>query len=85
VHHRAVHEGGFGVEIAEDGAVRFTWPNGWPMPQALPMPPLDADATATLQRAHEARGLDIDAWTATPRWHGEPLELGWAVHVLRGG
>ena len=28
-HHRAVHEGGFSVEILDDGALRFVRPNGW--------------------------------------------------------
>ena len=36
-HHRAVHEGGFDVEILDDGALRFVRPDGEPVrPRARP-------------------------------------------------
>jgi uncharacterized protein DUF222/HNH endonuclease len=35
-HHRAVHEGGFNVEILDDGALRFVRPDGGPVGNADP-------------------------------------------------
>jgi hypothetical protein len=33
--------------------------------------------------AHQAEGIEIDDWTATPDWHGDPLDVDWAVLTLR--
>jgi hypothetical protein len=41
-----------------------------------------ADPAAALVAAHRAQGLAIHAWTAGPEWHGERLDLGWAIDVL---
>jgi hypothetical protein len=30
----------------------------------------------------EARGVEINARTATPGWQGERLDVGWAISVL---
>ena len=37
---------------------------------------------AAARAAHDARGLDIDAATAAPRWDGEPVDYGLAVEAL---
>jgi hypothetical protein len=39
---------------------------------------------ADLVRGHRSRGIDPDAWTPTPRWQGEALDLGLAIDMLRG-
>jgi hypothetical protein len=89
VHHRAVHEGGFRVEIDDAGVVRFRTPWGWLMPAVPAPPPVRAadggagDAPATLRGDHERAGLEIDGWTPTPDWHGERLDLDWAIYMLR--
>ena len=28
-------------------------------------------------------GISPDPWTPTPDWHGEPLDLDWAIRVMR--
>ena len=51
-HHRAVHEGGFEVELLADGEVRFTEPRGRPFPYAPAMPLVVGDAVQELERRH---------------------------------
>ncbi len=66
------------------GALRFFRPDGEPIP-AVPEPPaLPADPPADLVRRHRRRGIDPGAWTATPLWQGETLDLGLAIDMLRG-
>lgn len=31
------------------------------------------------------RPFRIDPWTPTPQWNGQPLDLAWAIAVLRPG
>ena len=87
-HHRAVHEEGFTVRMSASGEAEFRWPDGRPLPAVpraaqwtgLPLAPTDA-------RLDEA-GIAIDPDTATPDWHGERLDLVYAIDVLwrpRGG
>jgi hypothetical protein len=45
----------------------------------------DGDAAARLRRDNAPAASTIGPWTATPRWHGEPLDTDWALHVMRGG
>jgi hypothetical protein len=81
-HHRAVHEEGYRVLRAADGALRFSTPAGRPIPETPPPSAVPADPVAALVAAHRARGLAIDAWRALPEWDGERLDLGWAIDVL---
>ena len=81
-HHRAVHEEGFRVALDTAGEARFLRPDGRPLPEAPALPaagdaPL-APVTARLDRA----GIRIGPHTATPAWHGERLDVDWAVSVL---
>ena len=88
VHHRAVHEEGFGVAVADDGRIHFRWPDGRAFPDApqVPLAPmLREDPVRALEREHERMGLDIDPWTATPLWNGESLDLGLAIEMFRNG
>ncbi len=90
-HHRLVHEGGFGVERLDDGAWRFTRPDGSTV-QPQPEPrrgvtdertsPPAAPCDAALRREHVRTGLTIDASTAASRWTGERLDCGHAVEAL---
>ncbi len=81
-HHRAVHEEGFTVRMSASGEAEFRWPDGRPLP-AVPRaaqwtgPPL-APTDARLDDAGIAIGPD----TATPHWHGERLDLVYAIDVL---
>ncbi len=81
-HHRAVHEGGFRIELTAGGELQFYRPDRRLLPDAPAAPGLPGDATAVLAGAHGALG--IDATTSTPRWHGERLDLDFAVRTLRG-
>ena len=62
--------------------VTFCWPDGRPFPavaaaprwKGLPLAPTDARLAAA--------GIEIGPDTATPDWHGEPLDLGYAIDVL---
>ena len=81
-HHRAVHEGGFTVELRDDGEARFFWPDGRPFLEAPPAPRW-AGPTLGPTSAHLATaGLAIDRDTATPDWLGERLDVNWALTVL---
>ena len=81
-HHRAVHEEGFLVRMDPSGDATFCWPDGRPFPavpaaprwSGLPLAPTDARLAAA--------GLQIGPDTATPDWHGERLDLGYAIDVL---
>ena len=81
-HHRAVHEEGYGVAPAADGAFQFTWPDGRSLPDVPPAPVVPADPAGSLERRHAADGLGLHARTACPTWTGERLDVGWALNVL---
>lgn len=68
-HHRALHEGGFSVVRHEDGTVTFFRPNGGVV-QEVP----DVVRTPLLPLLPAGR---------LPVWDGTPLNLGWAIDVLR--
>ncbi|MDX1394900.1 MAG: hypothetical protein R3195_10925, partial [Gemmatimonadota bacterium] len=36
-----------------------------------------------LARRHASEGLEIDEWTATPRWLGDRFDVDWGLFVLR--
>ena len=84
-HHRAVHEEGFSVELREDGEVRFTRPGGWPLVVVPTAPEWTGAALAPTDARLEADGIPIDRDSATPDWHGERLDLPWAIAVLHPG
>jgi hypothetical protein len=70
-HHRAVHEGGFDVQILDDGALRFVRPDGEPVDRGAPgcsQPPGDVRAIP--------KGKFVDCW------RGEHMDLGLAVDVM---
>ena len=82
-HHRALHEGGYSVELDADGTARFYTPKGALIPEAPPLPALKGDRIAALTRRHREDGLEITASTGFPRWQGERLDLGYALDGLR--
>jgi 5-methylcytosine-specific restriction endonuclease McrA len=81
-HHRAVHEEGFKVERESDGELRFRRPDGRPLPDVPPTPRVPDDPMGDLRSEHFARGLRLHPRTACPGWHGEPLDVGYAIDVL---
>ena len=89
-HHRAVHEGGWGVEMDESGALRFLNPLGVRRPVVPDAPdigdlvPGDGSAPAVqdfgLGCWHDQDG--IDAWTGDSLWTGERIDWGYAMVCL---
>ena len=70
-HHRAVHEGGFNVEILDDGALRFVNPHGEAVDHVQPgcsQPPGD--------HTQVPRGKFEDCW------RGDRMDLDLAVDVM---
>jgi len=82
-HHRAVHEEGYRIEHTAGGELRFFRPQGWEIPSVPPPPPLVEDPLAELESLLDEEGISIDAHTGFPRWHGESLDLNWAVEGYR--
>ena len=89
-HHRAVHEGGWGVEMDEWGIPRFFNPLGVPLPGVPEAPDLDGlvlgDASAPAVRdfglGHWHGQDGIDAWTGDSLWTGERIDWGYAMACL---
>lgn len=81
-HHRAVHEEGYGVARQPDGTLQFRRPDGRPFPDVPPAPALQADPIEELRSRNEMAGQQLHPWSATPVWHGERLDVGWAIDVL---
>ena len=79
-HHRAVHEEGYQVDRQPDGELRFRRPDGRLLSEVPRPPEIPSDAVKVLRARHE--GLALHARTATPRWLGERLDVGWAIDVL---
>ena len=77
-HHRQVHEGGTRVQRLDDGALRFIDAYG----RTIDAAPPTAGTLTRLLAANAARGIRIDAATATGRWCGENLDLDMAVGGL---
>ncbi len=81
-HHRAVHEEGYEVARGPDGALRFRRPDGRLLPEVPPPAAVPADPVNALRSQHDAQGLRLHARTVAAGWHGEHLDLGWAIGVL---
>ena len=81
-HHRAVHEEGFQVERQADGELYFRRPDGTPLVESPPLPPIPTDPVAVLRERNAAEGIHIDAQTSKPGWLGERLDVGYAIDVL---
>ncbi len=70
-HHRAVHEGGFDVEILDDGALRFVRPDGAAM---------DGVGSGGAERTGDWQQLP--AATGEWRYRGDRMDLSLAVDVM---
>lgn len=81
-HHWAVHEGGFSIELERDGTARFRDPGGWLILEAPEMPPVGEGVLDEVREEQRREGLQMDEWTPTPLWEGEPFDLHYAISVL---
>ena len=95
LHHRAVHEGGWQVEMDEGGVPRFFNPLGVRMPQAPEAPDIGCllpGGKGTVPAANGSPpqppdfGLtrwhdrpDIEVWPGTTLWYGERIDWDWAL------
>jgi hypothetical protein len=70
------------MELSESGEVRFRDPSGAEIPAAPVLPPVPADPVETLVRQHGRAGIEPDAWTPTPLWHGEVFDYSLAIDGL---
>ena len=77
VHHRLVHEGGWGVESWGKGRAAFRDPRGsvhydrgWEHVARLRRS-RPADLTGALVEENRRQGIDPDAWTPSARWKRE--------------
>jgi hypothetical protein len=77
-HHRKVHEGSVRVEILDDGALRFTYPNGQAIDSAAS---LHGD-WKQLPILNAQGGIRIDAKTAATRWRGEKMDYDTGIGTL---
>jgi hypothetical protein len=89
-HHRQVHEGRVGVQVLDDGAVRFVRPNGESFESVAPDHTRPLSDWRQLQIQHEQQGVHIDNATAVSRWRGESMDYPLGIEVLlqhshRGG
>jgi hypothetical protein len=85
-HHRVVHEDGYRVVRDRDGTVTFVQPDGVRL-DAAPAPVRAADEGAaplgpTLARL-ETAALTVAPHPSSSLWDGEPLDIVWAIDVLR--
>ena len=71
-HHRAVHEGGFGVMRRRDGGLMFLRPDGAPL-EVAPASPRDLPAL---------RDATPDVIGTPSTWDGTRFDLPWAIDVL---
>jgi hypothetical protein len=81
-HHRAVHEEGYQVDRQPDGELRFRRPDGRVIPNVPRPPEAPADPVGTVRTDNDRAGIVMSAWTATPTWRGERLDVGYAIDVL---
>ena len=82
-HHRAVHEGGVAVKVLDDGGFEFSRPDGQALRPAPRPPRLPVDPAAAMFDRNRSDGIAPGPWTPTPDWHGERLDLAYAIDVLR--
>ena len=69
-----VHERGYQIAAAWDGAFTFFRPEGTAIPAAPALP----DVAGAIEGCHDA---DITPGTIIPAWYGERLDLDHAIYV----
>ena len=79
-HHRAVHEGGFGVRMGADGVPVFLDRQGRRIPEA-PETRFRGNVFA-LMTANRRPGMDVSAETCVPDWDGERMDDDLVVELL---
>jgi hypothetical protein len=78
-HHRLVHEGGFRIRRGANGTLAFHRPDGR---LVLKAPRLRRGDRHELVARNRRAGVEVNDKTSVPRWHGDRLELVYAVDGL---
>ena len=88
-HHTAVHEGGFGVTVTDDGVFVFTRPDGKRIPDSGSTmrtgPRLDETERfrGIVARLNPDLDLKIDATTSRCKWLGERMDYSAAIEAMQ--
>jgi hypothetical protein len=83
VHHRAVHEGGFRVELLPDGRARFFRPDGRLVEQAPALPVVAIAPVSLLAGRLADQGVKPSAVATMPSWDGRAIDYDVSVQWLR--
>ena len=81
-HHRLVHEGGFGIQVLDDGALRFLRPDRQRIASAGSNEDEIYGDWRELEDEHGRLGLHIDSRTGVSRWLGERMDYNVAIEAL---
>jgi len=79
-HHHLVHEGGYRIEPAADGAFAFTRPDGSPLPEFIHVE--KCFRGNKLPKRNREHGIVIDPSTIDSRWLGERMDYSLAIDAL---
>ena len=79
---RKVHEGAVIVQVLDDGAIRFTQPNGKSFDSVAPGCTQPLSDWTQIPAEHDECGIHIDERTAATKWAGESMDYGLGVQVL---
>ena len=77
-HHRLVHEGGWKLRLDSAGNVVVTNPAGNVIPSLVGL----RGAAGDVAQRNRAAGIAIGPTTVSPRWYGDPLDLGHITTAL---
>ena len=77
-HHRLVHEGGWKLRVDGDGNVVVTNPVG----NVIPSVARRRGEPGAIACRNRAAGIAVGAASITPRWYGDPLDLGHITTAL---
>ena len=79
-HHRLVHEGGYSVQMSDQGIPEFMDPAGCTIPQVGEKS--FRGNVFTLARQHRESGLRITPETTVSLWEGEKMDMNMAIEGL---
>jgi Domain of unknown function (DUF222)/HNH endonuclease len=80
-HHHLVHEGGYGLECAEDGRFLFSRPDGTPLDDSVLI--AECFRGNMLGDMARARGISIGPRTIDTQWGGERMDYGTVIEAMQ--
>jgi hypothetical protein len=80
-HHHLVHEDGFTISLADDGALVFRSPQTGHLPTHPPRPVFD-DGQVAIEQWSDATGLHVSAETNRPQWDGRQPDYEHLLYLL---